>query len=263
MDSFTSDAPHDSGRCRKGSGLRRNTRPSGASPRRWTPQTAPCKAGACSPAANERDADHGRGSRPPPPTPAPAPMPRDGKPVTGAPPNRRTTGVADSAVPPRSHVQGVAGCAGAGREAGAGQEGEEEEETMHEASPRGGASGAGRRPEGPVAPWAGAGDHPGPDTQGGEEEETHARGVPTRGEQVGNAEGRRARPLLGPEPVTTQDRIRREGEEEGNHARGVPARGSRWSRPKAGGSGPSLRTPATRLRRCRPTRMTSQEANPC
>ena len=123
----------------------------------------------------------GSRSRQPTSTPAPTPMPRDGKPVTGRHPTGGRREWRTRPSPPRSHVQGVAGCAGAGREGGAGQEGEEEE-TMHEAS--------------------------------------------REGEQVGQAEGRRARPLLGSEPVSPRTGIRREREEEGNHARGVPARGA-------------------------------------
>ena len=62
---------------------------------RWRDPARPGPA----PSVHGRDVAAGEAA---PPTPAPAPLPRVGKPVTGTPPDRQTTGEADSTVPPRT-----------------------------------------------------------------------------------------------------------------------------------------------------------------
>ena len=309
MDSFTSDAPHDCGHCRKAIGFRRNTHPS-----------LPARA----PAAGSRRRRHARPGRAAPlrtnatritvaaagpPTPHPPlrrPCQGTGSRSRGRHPTggRREWRTRPSPHAPTGKVWPGAparvGREGPGRR---GRAGGEEEETMHEASPRGGSRWSRPKAGGP-------GRSLGPEPaitldriRREEEEGNHARGVPARGSRGSRPKAGGSGPLLGPEPVSAWTGIRRREEEEetmheapprggagrrpegpaapwagaGDHPgpehagrRGretmheAPPRGGCWgSRPKAGGSGLSSRTPAARLRRCRPIRMTSQEANPC
>ena len=87
--------------------------------------------------------------------------------------------------------------------------------------------------------------------------------APPKGERVGQAEGRGTRPLLGPEPVIAPDRRCREEGGRKPIFESAPQGGDRVGQAEGRGAGRSSRTPAARLRRCRPIRMTSQEANPC